>query len=463
MVKGQLDAVLQCIRGSFRTRAVAPLTDGQLLDRFIRERSEDAFAVLVERHAAMVLTLACGVLHDPHEAEDVFQATFLVLAKKVRSIRRRRALGGWLHQVTYRLALKAKANNARRQTHQRLAKIVPEPAPEANLNRLELRAVLDEELSRLPEKYCTPLILHYLQGKSKYQTAVELGWSTGTVSGRLARARELLRSRLVRRGLTLSSAGVVVILAQSTVAVAVSPSLLNNTVKAALAFSGGIGAGAAVSASAVKLADGMVKRIALAKIKMMAAVVLGASVLGVGAVTHGALVGQVNDRPATKRRYDRILRKRNRGLLVSNRPHKRRRGGFVRIWPHPAGCLTTRGNRFHRPRSICVSWPSCETGSNATGRVTPTFWPRRQPSADGRFAFKDIAAQPMKISPSNIYRFPWSVVVISKGRGVVWHNFKSRNEQDLTLVMRPGAAPPRSIDGQRAEVGGGRARADQHD
>ena len=83
--------------------------------------------------------------------------------------------------------------------------------------------------------------------------------------------------------------------------------------------------------------------------------------------------------------------------------------------------------------------------------------------ADGRFAFKDIAAQPMKISPSNIYRFPWSVVVISKGRGVVWHNFKLRNEQDLTLVMRPGAVLPRSIDGQRAEVGGGRARADQHD
>ena len=113
----------------------------------------------------------------------------------------------------------------------------------------------------------------------------------------MARARELLRSRLVRRGLTLSSAGVVVILAQSTVAVAVSPSLLNNTVKAALAFSGGNGAGAAVSASAVKLADGMVSGIALAKIKMMAAVVLGASVLGVGAVTHGAPVGQVNDRP----------------------------------------------------------------------------------------------------------------------------------------------------------------------
>ena len=164
--------------------AAAPLTDGQLLDRFIRERSEDAFAVLVDSDdAAMVLTLACGVLHDPHEAEDVFQATFLVLAEEVCSIRRRRALGGWLHQVTYRLALKAKANNARRQTHQRLAKIVPEPAPEANLNRLELRAVLDEELSRLPEKYCTPLSFITCKARASTKPRYKSAWSTGTVAG----------------------------------------------------------------------------------------------------------------------------------------------------------------------------------------------------------------------------------------------------------------------------------------
>jgi RNA polymerase sigma factor (sigma-70 family) len=444
MAKGQLDAVLQYIRGSFQTLAVAPLTDGQLLDRFIRERSEDAFTVLVQRHAAMVMTVACGVLHDPHQAEDVFQATFLILAKNAGSIRRRRALGGWLHKVAYHLALEAQADNTRRQAQERRVRIMPQLAPEANLDRLELRAVLDQELSHLPEKYRTLLILHYLEGKSKDETAVQLGCSAGTVSGRLARARKLLRSRLVRRGFTLSSGALVAILAQSTAAVAVSPSLLKNTVEAALAFTGGIKAGTAVSVSAARLAEGMAKRIALAKIKMIVGVVLGASVLGVGAsaLTHRALVSQANDGPHDQAPHQVTTQPETpqRGLRTTTEQLDSQ-GAASNTEVHLAASGRVLDDQGKPISSATVYLRELALLRDAVEREKQSYTDilaQTKTGADGRFAFKDVAAEPMKTSPSNIYRLPWSIVVTSKGHAVAWHVFKSRNEQDLKLVMRTG-------------------------
>lgn len=167
----------------------------------------------------------------------------------------------------------------------------PQAVPDAGLNQDELRAVLDQELSRLPEKYRTPLVLHYLEGKSKQETAGQLGWTEGTVSGRLARARELLRGRLVRRGFVLSTAGITSLLVESTATAALAPRLLGATIKAALCFAQGIRTADAVSSSAATLAKGMVKNMLIGKIKFVTSVVLLVSVVlaGAGTVTYRVL------------------------------------------------------------------------------------------------------------------------------------------------------------------------------
>jgi RNA polymerase sigma factor (sigma-70 family) len=177
------------------------LTDTQLLKRFARQKDEAAFAALVRRHGPMVLAVCRRVLHDAHDAEDAFQATFLVLVRKARFIARPELLANWLYGVAYRVAVKARANANRRSAHERRAGAMTSVGSAPERIGSELRAVLDAELSHLPEKYRAPLVLCYLEGKTNEQAARLLGWPTGSISGRLARARELLRERLVSRGL----------------------------------------------------------------------------------------------------------------------------------------------------------------------------------------------------------------------------------------------------------------------
>src|SRR5207245_3650142 len=172
-------------------------------------------------------------LHHTQDAEDVFQATFLVLARKAGSVRWRPSVGNWLYEVAYRLASEAKGKAARRRVHeQRAAKVIkPEPASEAVWG--ELCAVLDEELRRLPMRFRTPLLLCYLQGRTRDQAARELGWSLRTLDRRLERGREQLRIRLTRRGVTLSAALLATGLLHSTTTAAVPALLAAPTVKAA--------------------------------------------------------------------------------------------------------------------------------------------------------------------------------------------------------------------------------------
>jgi RNA polymerase sigma factor (sigma-70 family) len=160
----------------------AQVGDGQLIERFLAARDEAAFTALVRRHGPMVFALCCRLLHDEHDAEDAFQATFLVLARKAASVRRHRSLGGWLHEVAYHLALRAKTSAAKRQKREqeeRPMTSVGDPALEAE--RRELHALLDEELRQLPSKYREALILCYLEGKTNEQAAEQLGWPLGSM------------------------------------------------------------------------------------------------------------------------------------------------------------------------------------------------------------------------------------------------------------------------------------------
>ena len=214
-------------------------SDGALLDRYLTgdaAAAQQAFRALVEAHGPMVLGICRHILSEEHDAEDAFQATFLVLARKAGSIRNRRVLAGWLHEVAHRIAVKARVRVTRRRTLERQAMAMA-PAPIENQQQdetaawNELRPVLHDEVGRLPEKYRLPVILCYLEGKTNEEVAELLQWPVGTVKGRLSRARDLLRSRLMRRGLVLSAGFLLTALSRGRVFAEMVPAeLAKNTV-----------------------------------------------------------------------------------------------------------------------------------------------------------------------------------------------------------------------------------------
>jgi len=238
MLIGQLKVVGSQPGATGAEERLETLTDEQLLDWFLNRdegSAEAAFRAIVLRHGPMVLGVCRHILNQLQDAEDAFQATFLVLARKAGSIRDRRVLARWLYEVAYRIAMRARTNGVRRRTHERQGGEMAATVTSDNHGWVELRPVLHEEVNRLPERYRLPVILCYLEGKTNEEVAQQLNWPVGTVKGRLSRARDLLRSRLTRRGLALSAAFLVTALANGTViADVVPPRLVDETVSNAL-------------------------------------------------------------------------------------------------------------------------------------------------------------------------------------------------------------------------------------
>jgi RNA polymerase sigma factor (sigma-70 family) len=183
--------------------ALTDSTDAELLDRFARTRDHAAFAALVRRHGPMVFGVCRRVLRDPNDADEAFQVTFLVLVRKAGGLRQPGRLANWLYGVANRVARKARVSAARRGRHERAA-AGPDRTVPIDPTDADLRAVLDEEMVALPAKYRAPLVLCYLEGLTNEAAAERLGWPPGSMSYRLARGRELLRKRLVRRGVCLA-------------------------------------------------------------------------------------------------------------------------------------------------------------------------------------------------------------------------------------------------------------------
>ena len=230
--------------------------DSELLARFLATGDRSAFEDLVGRHGPLVWGVCRRLLGQEQAAEDVFQATFLVLARKARSVRASGSLAGWLYQVARRLALAARA--ARRV--ETLPADVTDPRreePSEEASQAEARRVLDEEVSRLPERYRLPIVLCFFEGRTHVEAAAELNWPAGTVSGRLARAKELLHAGLRRRGITLSAGAVGTVLATET-ASGIPPALAAAAVRAGVAFASGVAALAA-SQKAVAIAGALLR------------------------------------------------------------------------------------------------------------------------------------------------------------------------------------------------------------
>src|SRR5262245_17060321 len=258
MAVRQLLAVLDRLRQAAPWHDGAGLRDGELLDRFLAEGDEAAFEALVQRHGPMVLGVCWRVLRNEADAEDAFQATFLVLARKASTIRPRGMVGNWLYGVASNTARNARAMILRRRQKEREAGAMPkQAAPERAWE--ELQPLLDQELPALPDKYRAPIVLCDLEGKTIREAARQLGCPQGTVATRLARGRALLARRLTRPGLSLSPTALAAALAQGQASAGVPTALVASTVKAATSFAAGQATTGLLSAAAAAMADAAVK------------------------------------------------------------------------------------------------------------------------------------------------------------------------------------------------------------
>jgi len=273
----------------FDVGAAGGLSDGQLLERFVAGRDEAVFEVIVRRHGPMVWGVCRRVLRDHHDAEDAFQATFVVLARRATAVTLRDKLGPWLHGVATRTAAKVRATKARRRWRESQAPGPAEAEPTPDNDRDDWLPLLDREVQRLPEKYRIPIVLCELEGKTHREAADQLGWPIGTVSGRLSRARALLARRLTRPEWTDSGLPLVVL---STGRI-VPTRLMTLAVKLASPNAVGL-----VSAEVVLLTERVVRTMWLSKIKLTAAVLLG-GLLAVGAtgLTYRAMAADGSNPP----------------------------------------------------------------------------------------------------------------------------------------------------------------------
>jgi C-terminal peptidase prc len=238
MAQGQLQTVVRHLRRL--ARAPEPeLTDRQLLNRFTAAGDKSSFTVLVDRHGPLVWGVCRRLLAHHQDAEDIFQATFLVLARKAPAVRWTDSVGGWLHEVAYRLSTEARFKSARRRFHELQAGQQQTAARESRSATQELCALVDEQLHRLPEKLRVPVLLCYLEGLTRDQAARQLNWSLRTLDRRLAQGRELLRRRLIHQGITLSAGLLVPVLTASAASASLAAALKSATVQAAGAFAAG--------------------------------------------------------------------------------------------------------------------------------------------------------------------------------------------------------------------------------
>lgn len=277
MAQRYWDTVLRQVHRLMAADSPNAASDRHLLRQFVEKGDQTAFATLVERHGPMVFGVCRRMLHDAQEAEDALQATFCILARKAASSAWHDSIAGWLYAVARRVASRSKARTLRkRQLEQKAAAMRPDIEPEPRDS--EALALLEKELQQLPEKYRAPIVLCHLEGRTNEEAAQELGWPKGTVQGRLARGREMLKSRMLRRGATVASVALAAL--DAGIARAALPGqLAGSTVQVSLDYMTRA-PGASVPAAVTTLAEGVIRSMWLSKLKVALLIVVSVVVLG---------------------------------------------------------------------------------------------------------------------------------------------------------------------------------------
>jgi RNA polymerase sigma factor (sigma-70 family) len=372
MVAEPAGAILRHLRRLVETQATHELTDGQLLRGFAVSRDEGAFAALLQRHAPLVWRVCRHVLGHEHDAEDAFQATFLVLARRAAAIRKREAVASWLHGVAYRIAVRARCQAAKRLAQERRSALPETESPSAGPAVRELQALLDEELQRLAEKYRAPFVLCCLEGWSRAEAAAELGWPVGTVSSRIAQARRRLQQRLTRRGVTLSATLTAGMLWNQTASAAAPAPLIQSTVKAALRVAAGQAVPTVVTPAVAVLLEGGFPWMSGAKLKIALALLLTAGFIGSFSLAVGPPSGEQAPPAARQPKPE------------DRKPLADRQGD-----PLPAGALTRLGTLRWRARGEVAALAVAPDGKTvaaaaygklslfdaATGKLTKSLRP----------------------------------------------------------------------------------------
>jgi len=376
------------IRRLVSAQARSGPSDQHLLERFIAHKDEAAFAALVERHGAMVLAVARTVLHHRQDAEDVLQATFLVLARRAGSVRKQGSAGSWLHGVAYRLALKARtAAAARHRLESRAPARAPDESPD-DLTWRELSEILHEELDRLPDRYRSPLVLCYLEGMTQDKAAEHLGLAKGTLRGRLERARLLLRGRLSRRG--LAPAVVLLVDAYRPAEAALPGSLVSTTTRAGAAFA--TGKAASVSVQVARMTEGVLKAMFMTQLRSATALLV--LVIGLVVAATGVLAarGRTDEPPATVEPPDPAQRTpQNLGAG----------GGKEPAWSEAVGGWRIRltapsGTEYRKntPLPLSLELQNVSDGPLSFGMLAPYADP--EVTADGK---RLVGRTPIDVSP----------------------------------------------------------------
>jgi RNA polymerase sigma factor (sigma-70 family) len=291
-----LSAFLRRLTLTAAAGASAEQPDRLLLEQMLDGRGETAFEAVLRRHGPMVYRVCRRVLRNEQDVEDAFQATFLVLARHCRAVRKRDSLASWLHGVAHRVALRARASAATRHRHENRAG-APDAAPPEDVTLREALEALDAELAGLPEKWRLPLILCHLEGRTQDEAAGQIGWSARTLRRRLEEARQALGRRLARRGVAWPAALAAVLISDCAARAALRPGLVGPTVEAAAALAAGKPAGSLIAPGVVALTEGVVRAASASKLKAAAVVLVLAAAAGAGLVQGAALLGGRGDGP----------------------------------------------------------------------------------------------------------------------------------------------------------------------
>jgi RNA polymerase sigma factor (sigma-70 family) len=428
MSSAGVSPLLRFIRNLSVDRKERELADQQLLERFAALGDEAAFAALLRRHGPMVLRVCQSVLHNLHDAEDVFQAAFLVLARKAASIHRRESVSSWLYRVAYHLAVKAQASAARRKDQENRAAVMPSTEPLLDMSLRELQCVLNEEIQRLPEQYRAPVVLCGLEEKSLEEAARMLGWSKGCVKGRLQRGREQLRARLRRRGLDFSAGLLASALAASSVSAQVSAALTASTLRAAMQIAAGeeLAAGA-ISANVAALVEGAstMMFVNTAKIVTVLLLTLSAAVAGVAAVRHGVRAAN----PPEDAKPAKATKPENQPTISKEAK------------PEPKDSITVHGRVFD-PDGKPAAGAKLYLSSR---EKEPTYPLRATSDDDGRFHFGYSRSGSSK-SDLAVHAPPLKVLAVAQGYGCAWEPVGSADKVLTLRLVKDAAVSGRILD-----------------